>query len=632
MLDQLPELDTQVADYRIEALLGRGGMGTVFRARHVDSGRVVALKIIANGLGSDPTRSARFQSEGRAQASLEHPHVVTIYEAGESDSGLFLAMRLIDGPPLADLIDERRLGARQALDLLGQVADALDAAHAAGLVHRDVKPQNVLVGEGNHAFLADFGLTRVGGDAALTSPGALVGTVAYLAPEVVRGDDATPASDRYAFAAMTFACLTGSVVFPRSSDASVLFAHANEPPPRASVRRPELGDELDDLFERALAKDPSERPASARELIDAVRHGLERSGAIELPPPPLTGAAALGHDTPTDAGTPSPARAAAGGPARRTAPLAALCALGGAAVVAAAWALFGGHETTPPRIAPADQAGLQYVGADLNGAPGRTVDCRGRAPAPASPACTVVQPRLPGATTVVPENGVIRRWSVRGAKGELTLVVARPREGGALQIAASSTETVGSAEVQTFPADIAVERGDLVGVRLTTGSAVGVRHGASGATTSRWLPPLTGLGRPADRGAGTGFDDELLLRVGILPGGKPRSPAQVTGAAAERVAAGRVLRRYRVPVAGRRTELALVQLGSAFAVDQLAGDRRIARIQVPDLRPDAQITRFLAAVWSPDQSGLDLAFVNEGSARVILRAYVVTRRGFVFLG
>lgn len=228
---------TVVGSYAIEELLGRGGMGTVFRARHTDSGRVVALKLLGDQLHADPDSGARLQREGRAQASLEHPHVVTIYEAGESEHGLYLAMRLIDGPRLADLIRARQLSARRALALLGQVADALDAAHAAGLVHRDVKPHNVLVGAGDHAYLADFGLTRVGGATALTATGALAGTVAYLAPEVVRGGEASPASDRYAFAAMAFECLTGSVVFPRTSDASVLFAHASDPPPRISARR-----------------------------------------------------------------------------------------------------------------------------------------------------------------------------------------------------------------------------------------------------------------------------------------------------------------------------------------------------------------------------------------------------------
>src|SRR5687768_14331509 len=271
-------------------------MGTVFRARHTESGRMVALKLVADGLHAG---DARLRGEGRAQAALDHPHVVTVYESGESDHGLYLAMQLVDGPSLAELLRERRVDARRALDLLAQVADALDAAHARGLVHRDVKPHNVLVGAGDHAYLADFGLTRLGTQTALTAPGALVGTVAYLAPEVVRGEDATPASDRYAFAAMAFECLTGTPVFPRGSDAAVLHAHASDPPPPIGTRRPDLGRRLDDLFDRALAKDPSERPSATR-LVEAVRRRMERDGTLDLPAPPVTGGAELVRDATTD--------------------------------------------------------------------------------------------------------------------------------------------------------------------------------------------------------------------------------------------------------------------------------------------------------------------------------------------
>ncbi|HST42861.1 MAG TPA: serine/threonine-protein kinase, partial [Conexibacter sp.] len=307
---------TLVGRYRVEALLGRGGMGTVFRARHEESGRVVALKLLGDDMAADTDRGARLLREGRAQASLEHPHVVTVYDAGESEQGLYLAMRLIDGPRLADLIAERRLDMRRALALLEQVADALDAAHAAGLVHRDVKPLNVLVGAGDHAYLADFGLTRADGATAATAAGTLAGTVAYLAPEVVRGEEASPASDRYAFAAMAFECLTGSVVFPRTSEAGVLFAQAHDPPPRIGARRPELGDGLDELFEHALSKQPSERPASARGLVAALRRALERSGTIELPAPSPIGAAALAPGTVAH-GTVDRARDDGGGGRRR---------------------------------------------------------------------------------------------------------------------------------------------------------------------------------------------------------------------------------------------------------------------------------------------------------------------------
>ena len=160
--------------------------------------------------------------------------MLEVYETGESDEGLFLAMRLVSGRTLLDLLRDGELDAVRALGLLDQVAGALDAAHEASLIHRDVKPQNVLVGEGDHAFLADFGLTSAGSDTTVASSRPILGSVAYVAPEIVRGEEPTPASDRYSVAASLFHCLTGEVVFPRGSDAAVLYAHAAEPPPCSS--------------------------------------------------------------------------------------------------------------------------------------------------------------------------------------------------------------------------------------------------------------------------------------------------------------------------------------------------------------------------------------------------------------
>jgi hypothetical protein len=625
---------TVIGGYRVESLLGRGGMGSVFRACDVESGRVVALKLMADGVGPDPRRDARFRGEGRVQASLDHPHVVTVYDAGESEHGLYLAMRLIDGPTLADLIRERRLDARHALDLLDQVANALDAAHEEALVHRDVKPQNVLVADGDHAFLADFGLTRVGAEPSLTASGALVGTVAYLSPEVVRGGDATAASDLYAFAAMTFECLTGTTVFPRASGASVLFAHANDPPPRISGRRQELGAALDPVFERALAKEPAERPASAREFVADIRREMESSGTDELPPPPLARNAALGRsgstaDSIVPAALPAPAQAPA---RRRSLALLALAALVGAGIVALAWIALGGEEDDAGPPVTADRPGLEYVGSPLEGPAGRVLDCRGRPPGADSPGCTVLQSALPESTVVVPRNGVIRQWQVRQARGELALTVTRPRDGGSFQVGKSSPEVVGSAEVQSFDADIPVERGDRVGLILTPGSGIGARGGGEGAATERWMPPLAGVGRAADRGPGTGLDQEMLLRVGILPGGKQRAPESSTGDEAARLPDGRVIRRTRAPFGDETIELRLVRIGRQFRIDQFSGSRRVASMAVPGMRPRALMVRYLALAWAPDQTGVDVWFVNEGSGRIVQRGYVVTPSGFTFLG
>ena len=279
---------SMVGPYRIDGMLGRGGMATVYAATHESLGRAAALKLLDPRLATREDFVRRFGREGRMQASLEHPHVVAVYETVEAEEGLFIAMQLVRGPTLATLIAGGALTAARALALLHQVADAIDAAHVAGLVHRDIKPQNVLVADGDHAYLADFGLTTLGDETGLTVTGDVLGTVAYLAPEVIRGDTATAASDRYAFAALAFECLTGSVLFPRPTQAAQLYAHTTEPAPRISTRRADLPEKLDAVFERALAKSPADRPGSASGIVRAVRAALgDELIAVLEPPVPL---------------------------------------------------------------------------------------------------------------------------------------------------------------------------------------------------------------------------------------------------------------------------------------------------------------------------------------------------------
>jgi Protein kinase domain len=265
---------TAVAGYRIDGTLGEGGMGTVYRATQLSLERVVALKVLTAQLSSDPAFRERFRREGLLQAALDHPHIVTVYEAGETDSRLFLAMRMVEGPTLKELIQRRQLDDRRALRLLTQVAEALDAAHAKGLIHRDVKPQNVLVGAGDHAYLADFGLTKSHDDAAMTETGQFVGTIDYISPEQARGDHGTAASDVYALTAVLCECLTGQVPYVKATEERVLMAHLTEPPPRLSEVRADLPAAMDDVIARGMAKDPADRPASAGELMLQARRAL----------------------------------------------------------------------------------------------------------------------------------------------------------------------------------------------------------------------------------------------------------------------------------------------------------------------------------------------------------------------
>jgi hypothetical protein len=600
-------------------------MATVYAAREVEHGRRVALKLLADELGGDPEFVARFRREGRAQAALEHPHVATVYEAGESEHGLYLAMRLVPGPTLATLIHERALDSRHALALLRQVAGALDEAHAQGLVHRDVKPQNVLVGDSDDAYLGDFGLTTVGGADGVTVTGKLLGTISYLAPEVIRGSEAGPASDRYAFAAMAFECLTGTVVFPRRSEAAILFAHTGEAPPRASGRRPELPSALDRVFERALAKQPGDRPDSATSLVDEIAATLERGGAAALPPPPPPGVAALEEQTAAPIPVaPPPARVHRG---RRAAWLVA-AAVGAAAVTGATVASLDDDERAAG-AAPAVLPGVDVLGSELAD-PGRATACDGRAPRPRSPSCTIVQSALPRRSLVVPADGVIRRWAVRSARGELALAVVRPRGDDTFQVARSRNEFVGNGGPHVFETDLAVERGDLVGLVVLTGSAAGVRDGVGGARTRRWIPELP-FGDAPERG----FAGELLLRAEYVRGGRQRVPAQVSGPEAADLSPGRVARRVRTRFgSGRPVEIALVSLGDRFVLDQFLAGRRVARVDVPDFRPgDGRVLTFKAGPQPsvPNHVNVLIEYARAESARIQFHYFVAFPREFEFI-
>lgn len=258
-------------------------MGVVYRATQLSLDRVVALKLLASDLSNDPGFRARFQREGQLQAALDHQHIVPVYEAGQTEHGLFLAMRLIRGPTLKHLILDGQLDPRRSLRLLAQVAQALDAAHALGLIHRDIKPQNILIGEGDHAYLADFGLIKAPDEARLTGTGQFIGTIDYVAPEQIQGEPATVASDIYALTAVLCECLTGQVPFPKPNEAATVHAHVIEAPPRVTERRPELPAALDEVIASGMAKEPQERPSSATELILAASRAFG-SGSSQSPP------------------------------------------------------------------------------------------------------------------------------------------------------------------------------------------------------------------------------------------------------------------------------------------------------------------------------------------------------------
>jgi hypothetical protein len=268
---------TIVAGYRVDGVLGEGGMGTVYRATQLSLNRVVALKLLAQELSDDAGFRSRFEREGQLQAGLDHQHIVTVYEAGQTEHGLFLAMRLIAGPTLKELILGGQLTARRALRILAQVANALDEAHAAGLIHRDVKPHNILIGRDDHTYLCDFGLIKSPDDSeSLTGTGQFMGTIDYVSPEQIQGEPATAASDCYSLCAVLFESLTGQVPFLRPNEAATLHAQVVTPPPKATDLRPELPPAIDAVIAAGMAKDPAARPASAAELIRDASAALSR--------------------------------------------------------------------------------------------------------------------------------------------------------------------------------------------------------------------------------------------------------------------------------------------------------------------------------------------------------------------
>ena len=262
-----PRIGSELAGYRVEALLGRGGMGVVYRAHDRALDRPVALKILSPELAAEVRFRERFLTESRLAASIDHPNIVPVYDAGEVAGELFIAMRYVEGRDLGQFLREDPPGPERAIAICSQVADALDAAHERGLVHRDVKPSNVLLDSHEHVYLADFGLTRrLTDQKRLTVEARSLGTVDYVAPEQIRGEEVDGRADIYSLGCLLYECLTGEPPFPRVSDAAVLFAHLEEDPPRPPG--------LEEVMPKALAKAPEDRYQSGRELVDAARSGL----------------------------------------------------------------------------------------------------------------------------------------------------------------------------------------------------------------------------------------------------------------------------------------------------------------------------------------------------------------------
>jgi tRNA A-37 threonylcarbamoyl transferase component Bud32 len=303
----------RLGDFEIVEVAGAGGMGVVYKARQQSLDRDVALKVIRDEIAAEPEYRQRFLREAKLAASVDHPHVVTVYDVGEEDGRLYLVMQWIDGSDLRQVLDSSgRLTPKRVIAIGGQLAGALDAVHeASGLVHRDVKPANVLlreVGGEDHAYLTDFGVAKPPEALEmLTRTGSTVGTTGYLAPEQIQGKEAGPRSDLYSLGCLTFEMLTGKRPFDGENELAVRWAHAQDERPLVSKVVPALGHRYDSFFVRALAIDPDERFASGREFAEALA-GVQ-SATVDTDPTAVMGATHAA--TAIGPATPPPPRAAA---------------------------------------------------------------------------------------------------------------------------------------------------------------------------------------------------------------------------------------------------------------------------------------------------------------------------------
>jgi hypothetical protein len=370
---------SRIAGYLIEEQIGQGGMAVVFRARDERLDRMVALKVLAPALAADESFRQRFVRESRAAAAVDDPHIIPIYEAGEADGALYIAMRYVRGGDVGSLI--RRTGPLpldRAAAIFSPVASALDAAHAAGLVHRDVKPGNMLldtlVGRPDHVYLSDFGLSKAWqGSTALTGSGLFLGTLDYAAPEQIEGHPMDGRTDQYALACAAFELLAGEPPFRREQPMAVMYAHVTAPPPLLSQRRAGLPPGVDQVLTRALAKSPAERYGSCGELARELRRAL--------------GVAAYGDTGDQAAPPPGPA-----GPVLATPGLAALGGLGvaGAAGMAGAAAGSGSNQAA---VTQAPQAGPSWPAQPPVTTP--SGPRAGGPPGPAGPPATGLMPGAP---------------------------------------------------------------------------------------------------------------------------------------------------------------------------------------------------------------------------------------------
>jgi pyruvate/2-oxoglutarate dehydrogenase complex dihydrolipoamide acyltransferase (E2) component len=379
-----PRIGTEFAGYRIEGLLGRGGMGVVYRAEHPRLGATIALKVMGPELAMDETFRERFVREARAAARISHPNIIPIYDAGEWQGDLYIAMRYIEGDDLKSILKKNGALPTAQTQAIGlQIAGALDAAHRSGLLHRDVKPGNIMVERGvdaespSIAYLADLGLTKhLDSHGGATGSAELLGTIDYIAPEQIAGSSIDGRADVYSLACVLFECLTGSVPYARENQAAVLWAHLHDEVPRATALNPSLTTGLDAVLARGLAKSPEDRFSTGRELVAALQASLEAEAATgpdesetlvaRSSAGAATAAVPRAHAAPAPtARAPAPPARGRLGSRRGLALAAALGVVVGAGIAGAAFLLSDG-DTAAPRTTPEERPATENTPASLS--------------------------------------------------------------------------------------------------------------------------------------------------------------------------------------------------------------------------------------------------------------------------
>lgn len=387
---------TPFGRYRLTELLGRGGMGEVWRAYDPEMNRVVALKVLAPSFADDQAFQERFRREARSAAGLDEPHVVPIHDFGEVDGRLYVTMRLIHGSDLRDLLNDGPLPPARAVGIIEQIASALHAAHEIGLVHRDVKPSNILVAEDDFAYLIDFGIARAAAESSMTITGATMGTPAYMSPERLNAGRADARADIYALACVLHEALTGQRPFPGESLEQQLVGHLTSPPPRPSTLQTGVPEAMDAVVATGMAKDPDHRYATAKDLAQAARAALTTSGPREADSPQNSATAGVPTQFAPVLNTtqPPPPIPASSGRTKLVVGAVSLLAVATAvvAIVIATTSSSGGGVASSSRVSTARGTGTAPVGNPVS---------RLLAVVPNSERCTPVAPAHPGSLAAV---------------------------------------------------------------------------------------------------------------------------------------------------------------------------------------------------------------------------------------